>query len=295
VSVWTATATVTPTPTAATAAKISKSVVLPTVVAGGEVTYAIYIQARSSSSETVTQVVDALPSGFTYVPGSTTVSIDGGTPILGSSSAACEPSGTTTLTWTWPTSGAKCDGHTITIPAGQGLVLTFRLTAGAAAGTYTNGTLSLVGTPVVAIPTATPGGAPVAVVTGAPAWCTNDQTTQVSSLANGTGRYVVVTTDQATSLEAFWEIGTTNDKKVRVIVYAGTPSFVTPGSTSGTASGGPPGTTLSGGDSGQKLTTSLLWRVNGLAAGTYTVLFRAEENGVKTDAATVSYSKSVCP
>jgi uncharacterized repeat protein (TIGR01451 family) len=278
--------------------RVTKNAAVPTVVAGGEITYRIYIQAPTGAGTTITKVTDVLPSGFTYVANSTIVSInDGATVLYGSNDSDCVPAGTTTLTWSWDTGGGtRCDGSAVTLAAGKGMVLSYRLKATSTAGTYTDGAITVgVGnfspTPAAS---ATPGGASVVVNTGSAQTCITDVTTEVANPPNNTGRYFVVTFDQTTYIEADWEIGTTNDKKVRIMVFAGTPSFVTPGSTSGTTTS-TTGTTTSGGDSGQYTTTDLLWRVNSLAAGTYTVLFRAQETGVVTDGATITYSKSVCP
>jgi len=98
---------------------LNKSVSPSLVIAGGTVTYTLTFTNSSNSDETITQITDTLPSGFTYVTGSY-----GGT--LG---VAANPTGTTgTITWNGSWS----------LPKNASRTLTFNATASSTPGTYNN-------------------------------------------------------------------------------------------------------------------------------------------------------------
>lgn len=98
---------------------IAKSVTPSPVVVGGTVTYTITFTNSTNTNETITQITDTLPAGFTYVTGTT-----GGT--LGVTANPTGTSGTITWNGSW------------TLTKSASLTLTFNATAASSAGTYYN-------------------------------------------------------------------------------------------------------------------------------------------------------------
>lgn len=95
---------------------ISKSVDQATVDPGDTVVYTITINNTGTASGNITTIVDDLPSGFSYVSGTTT------------GLTTSEPSGTSQLTWT----------GTWSVSASDSLTLTFKAKASLTPGTYDN-------------------------------------------------------------------------------------------------------------------------------------------------------------
>jgi len=100
-----------------TAVTIGKTVIPGTVNAGQPVTYSITVTNTGAGTAKVTAIADTLPSGFTYVPGSTTGTTTADPSIVGQ-----------TLTWT-----LSRNVNTVTP-----LTLSFQATASSSAGTYYN-------------------------------------------------------------------------------------------------------------------------------------------------------------
>ncbi|HUP69124.1 MAG TPA: hypothetical protein VM142_04840 [Acidimicrobiales bacterium] len=98
---------------------VTKTVSPSTVGPGDVVTYTVTLSSTGTSAATVTSVVDTLPTGFTFVAGSTT-----GTLLGASAPTVALPN----VTWT----------GSFAIPAGESRTLVFRVVAASAPGTYDN-------------------------------------------------------------------------------------------------------------------------------------------------------------
>ena len=101
---------------------LTKTSSADSVVASGTVDFTLTINNLLTTSMTLNQIIDTLPSGFSYLAGYTS-----GTGVL---AGAGEPSsGGQTPTW---------DFSSLSIPAGGSGTLTFRATVSSISGNYTN-------------------------------------------------------------------------------------------------------------------------------------------------------------
>lgn len=145
-------------PTGVRPLTVTKTVDRPTVDAGDTVTYTIDIANAGTAAANLTSIVDELPPGFTYVPGSTT----------GATTADPSLSGST-LTWAVSATVPAATGST---PGTQSI--SFDVIVSDTAGTYVN-TATAVATDASVI--GANGVAPVQVVGSATTTTTGDTTT----------------------------------------------------------------------------------------------------------------------
>lgn len=145
-------------PTGVRPLTVTKSVDRPTVDAGDTVTYTIEIANSGTAAANLTSIVDELPPGFTYVPGSTTGATTADPTISGS-------------TLTWPVS--------VTVPAATGgsagtQSVSFDVIVSDTAGTYVNTATAVASDASVIGAT---GVAPVQVIGAVTTTTTGDTTT----------------------------------------------------------------------------------------------------------------------
>ena len=107
-----------PRVTAATVVTLSKTVSPTTITPGGQVTYTITIQNPGGETANVTDVIDSIPSGFSYVLNSTTGGITSNPKVTGG----------TTLTWSPAPS----------IATGGSLIFSFSVVSAMTPGIYYN-------------------------------------------------------------------------------------------------------------------------------------------------------------
>jgi uncharacterized repeat protein (TIGR01451 family)/fimbrial isopeptide formation D2 family protein len=101
---------------------VTKTHNVPSVTAGGAITYTVTLANTSSTIVTVSSVTDALPTGFTYQStGAGTIGVPTTTPLVGASG---------TVTWTFPAG--------TTLPGTSTRTFIFTVNAGTTGGTYFN-------------------------------------------------------------------------------------------------------------------------------------------------------------
>ncbi len=118
-------------PPATNSMSAAKSASPSTLHDGGTTTYTVTFRNTANAEVTFDSIVDTLPTGATYTPG--TAKLNGG--------AIADPAGTGTLTWTRPIG--------FTIPANGTITLTFDATIPMVAGTHTNSVVGMIGSTVI--------------------------------------------------------------------------------------------------------------------------------------------------